>query len=221
MYGKLTALALGSLLVFAVTDTAAIEKVTIGNTKTIVRTVTGTLEKNRRRLELRDDVYHNEVIETKNESATEIIFLDETTITLGPNTRMTLDRFVFDTDPNKAAFVMTAARGALRFVSGNMPKKSYVIHTPSATIGIRGTILTIVTLPLESMGRIGVFAVNITVQKGEAEVTNCAGARILLNRPGMSTTITGSPGGACSVPTPPGKQPARFSSHLGELGPLR
>ncbi len=81
---------------------------------------------------------------------------------------MTLDRFVFDTDPNKAAFVMTAARGALRFVSGKMPKKSYVIHTPSATIGIRGTILTIVTLPLESMGRIGVFAVNITVEKGEA-----------------------------------------------------
>ena len=220
MLDKLTALALSFLLVMAVTDAVAIEKVTIGNTKTVVRTVTGTLEKDKRRIELRDDVYHNEVIETKNQSATEIIFLDETTLTLGPNARMSLDRFVYDTDPKKGTFVMTATRGAFRFVSGKMAKKAYVIHTPSATIGIRGTILSIVALPLEAFGGSGAFVVNITVEEGVAEVTNCSGERVVLDRPGMSTTITGLSGGACSAPTPPGVQPARFSSQLDSLGPL-
>lgn len=220
MFAKLIALTLGAFLLVAAADAVAVEKVTIGNTKTVVRTVTGTLEKDKRRIELRDDVYHNEVIETRNQSATEIIFLDETTLTLGPNARMSLDRFVYDTDPKKATFVMTATRGAFRFVSGKMSKKAYVIHTPSATIGIRGTILTIVALPLEAFGRSGEFAVNITIEEGAAEVTNCTGERVVLDRPGMSTTITGLSGGACSAPTPPGVQPARFSSQLDSLGPL-
>ena len=220
MHFRLTVLVSTAILLIAGAPAHAVEKTTIGNAKTIVRTVTGSFEGDLRQLTLRDDVYHNEVIETKNQSATEIIFLDETALTLGPNARMSLDRFVYDTDPKKATFVMTATRGAFRFVSGKMSKKAYVIHTPSATIGIRGTILTIVALPLEALGRSGEFAVNITVEEGAAEVTNCSGERVVLDRPGMSTTITGSPGGTCSAPTPPGIQPARFSSHLGSLGPL-
>lgn len=219
MVGTIKALVLAVALAVAGVTAHAIEKVTVGNTKTVVRTVTGTLDEDKRRLELRDDVYHNEMIETQAASATQIIFLDETTLTLGPNARMTLDRFVFDPDPKKAAFVMTAVKGAFRFVSGKLPKKSYVIHTPSATIGIRGTILTIVVLPFTRYGGNEEFVVNITVERGTAEVVNCLGERVILDHPGMSTTISGRIGGRCSAPSPPGVQPARFASYLSDFGP--
>jgi hypothetical protein len=221
MVGTIKALVLAVALAVAGVTAHAIEKVTVGNTKTVVRTVTGSIEGDLRRLKMRDDIYHNELITTGKGSATEIKFLDETTLTLGPNAEMTLDRFVFDPDPKKSAFVMTAAKGAFRFVSGKLPKKSYIIHTPSATIGIRGTILTIVALPLASLGRNGGFVVNITVESGEAEVTNCDGQRVVLDRPGMSTTISGVLGGPCSTPTSPSIQPARFATHVGVLDALR
>src|SRR5512134_1442886 len=98
---------------------AAIEnQITIGNTRVVVRTVIGNFDGDIRSLALEDDVYHNELIETEQESATKLIFLDETTLTLGPDSSVVLDRFVFDPDPSKASFVMTATKGIFRLASG-------------------------------------------------------------------------------------------------------
>ena len=116
----------------------------IGSTTVIVETVTGELEGDVRRLVLKDNVRQDEVIEAAVLSAAEIIFLDDTKISLGPNTRLTLDRFVFDPDPALGKFVMTAGKGVFRFVSGNLSKGSYVIRTPTATIGVRGTVFAVV-----------------------------------------------------------------------------
>ena len=60
----------------------AVEQATIGNATIIVKTVTGMLEGEKQRINLRDDIYHNELIETGPESASEVTFLDETTIKL-------------------------------------------------------------------------------------------------------------------------------------------
>ena len=57
----------------------------VGITSVIVKTVTGILEDDVRQLAFKDDIYHNETIETFDESATEITFLDDTLISLGPN----------------------------------------------------------------------------------------------------------------------------------------
>ncbi len=191
-------LALASLTALAVGE------VTVGNTTIVVRTVTGLFSENLRQLALKDDIYHNEVIETGADSASEIIFLDETTLSLGPDSRVTLDRFVFDPDPSRSAFVMTAAKGVMRFISGNLPTENYVIHTPVSTIGIRGTKILIVVLPDGTT--------NITIEDGFAEAFNCVGVRVDLNAPGMSTTITSRRDGTCSEPSIPGPQPPEFAA---------
>jgi hypothetical protein len=49
----------------------AIKEATIGNTTLVVKTVTGTLTEGTRTLSLKDDIYHNELIQTFEESATE------------------------------------------------------------------------------------------------------------------------------------------------------
>jgi len=156
------------------------EQVTVGNAKVVVKTVTGIFEGDLRMLKLQDDVYHNEAIETEAESATQISFVDDTTLTLGPNSKVVLDKFVYDPDPSKASFVMTATQGVFRFASGKLPKKAYKINTPAATIGIRGTVLEIAILPPGAAGGEGGRTVEILVTSGEAMVLTCHGQAITL-----------------------------------------
>ncbi len=174
----LTALLSFLLLNFA---TSAAEQITVGNAKVVVRTVIGAYEGELRELQLLDDVYHNELIETEAESATQLAFLDETTITLGPNSKIVLDRFVYDPDPSKASFVMTATEGVFRFASGKLPKSAYRINTPAATIGIRGTVLEIAVLPASTAEGEGAVAVEVRLETGEAYLTTKDGQLIRLD----------------------------------------
>lgn len=160
------------------------EPVTIGNAKVVVKTVTGTTEGGMRTLELQDDVYHNEKIQTKEESATQLLFLDETTVTLGPNSELVLDRFVYDPDPSKSTFVMTATAGVFRFASGKLPSKSYKIHTPAATLGVRGTAFEVVVARSGEKAEAQVVTVDVRVSDGEVLVAACSGEQLRLSPSG-------------------------------------
>lgn len=80
---------------------------------------------------------------TKQQSALQILLLDESVFTVGENCEMVIDRFVYDPDKKAGEMSSTIVKGAFRFMSGRIgksnPEKANVI-TPSATIGIRGTI---------------------------------------------------------------------------------
>ena len=178
------------------TQAAISDQITIGNTRVVVRTVIGTFEGDLRVLALEDDVYHNELIETEQESATKLIFLDETTLTLGPESSVVLDRFVYDPDPSKASLVMTATKGIFRFASGKLPKNAYRLHTPAATIGIRGTVLELVIAPAARAG--GQASVRIALQEGEAIVGDCRGRELIL-RAGQSIALMWNPAEPCAA----------------------
>ncbi len=212
MIKKLFAVAASGLFALVSVQAMAVEKTTIGNARTVVKTVTGTLDADLRHIQLLDDIYHNEIIETGDESATEFVFLDETKLALGPNSRLVLDRFVYDPEPGKASFIMTATAGVFRFVSGKLPKKSYEIHTPTATIGIRGTVFSFIVIPGDAEGKLAL--VNVTVEEGEAKIISCLGEQVSLVRPGASTTVSMNADGTCAAPTPPGPQPVEFARLL-------
>lgn len=171
------------------------DQISIGNTRVVVRTVIGTFEGDLRVLALEDDVYHNELIETEEESATKLTFLDETTLTLGPQSSVVLDRFVFDPDPTKGSLVMTATKGIFRFASGKLPKNAYRLHTPAATIGIRGTVLEFAIEPPDRAG--GQAIVRIALHDGQATVGDCRGAERVLQA-GDSIELTWNPAEPCA-----------------------
>ena len=170
------------------------DQITIGNTRVVVRTVIGNFEGEIRALALADDVYHNELIETEQDSATKLTFLDETTLTLGPDSSVVLDRFVFDPDPSRASFVMTATQGIFRFASGKLPKNAYRLHTPAATIGIRGTVLDLAIEPAAGPGAATV--VKIALEKGEATIDDCRGEELRLAA-GQSIELSWNPTEPC------------------------
>lgn len=118
---------------------------TIGETEAVVRTVTSQpVDAQQRRLSAQDPVFHDERIETAADSASKLRFADDTSLTVGPNSTVTLDDFVFDISGGDASMVINTTRGIARFVSGKMRKSAYTIRTPTATLGIRGTALTII-----------------------------------------------------------------------------
>ena len=89
------------------------------------------------------DVQANERVTTRADDRAHLVFLDGTSLSVGPNSVLVIDKFVFDADRKTGEMAITATRGVFRFVGGAISKTSEVqIKTPSSTIGIRGGIAT-------------------------------------------------------------------------------
>lgn len=76
------------------------------------------------------------------QSQVQVLLRDRSTFTVGPNARMTVDRFVVS-DRGGGGMTASVARGAFRFASGRSTRgpSRQAITTPVASIGVRGTIV--------------------------------------------------------------------------------
>ncbi|HXE26053.1 MAG TPA: FecR domain-containing protein [Roseiarcus sp.] len=90
-----------------------------------------------------DSVYRNEVVRTGADSTAKLVFLDSTNLGVGPISRVTLDQFVYVGESNGQKMTVNLARGIFRFTTGKLDKNAYIISTPNAAIGVRGTVLDI------------------------------------------------------------------------------
>lgn len=87
------------------------------------------------------DVQANEVITTSSNARAHLIFLDGTSLTVGPDAELTVDKFVYDPDSKKGEMAINASKGVFRLIGGRISKTSAItVTTPSATMGIRGGI---------------------------------------------------------------------------------
>lgn len=134
-------------------------------------------------------------IATGRSSALQVLLLDRTNFQLGANARITVDKFVYDPARASSAVGLSVAKGAFRFMSGKPthanPGQSS-IRTPTASIGIRGTIVE---------GAVGADAIDIAGR--EAGIPSLSGADpataslILLRGPGAGAR--GESAGAIDV----------------------
>lgn len=71
-----------------------------------------------------------------------LIFEDDTVVSLGSNSEMSIEKFLFDPVAEKLAFVAQLLQGTFSFISGQIAKLApdqVKIETPDATLGVRGT----------------------------------------------------------------------------------
>ena len=61
-------------------------------------------------------VIFNEEITTDAKGLVQILLLDGTTFTVGPNSQLTIDEFVYDPDSGDAKVVASLTKGAFRFI---------------------------------------------------------------------------------------------------------
>jgi hypothetical protein len=96
---------------------------------------------NERILKIGIDVQANEVVTTHANDRAHLVFLDGTSLTVGPNARLTVDKFVFDPNSKTGELALTPTQGVFRLVGGKISKTNPItVTTPSGTIGIRGGI---------------------------------------------------------------------------------
>lgn len=145
------------------------------------------------------NVVQDERIETDGAGLVQILLADGTTFTVGPNSSLVIDRFVYDPDANTAQVAASLSRGVFRFIGGRTSKTEggVTLNTPVGTVGIRG----------------GMADLNFTVQGGNtAQIDLLFGNEITLNgpnggdrlfQPGYSIVI-GPNGRPTVIKTPPG-----------------
>jgi len=94
------------------------------------------------------DMSADEKVTTGANDRAHLVFLDGTSLTVGPNSTVLIDKFVFDPQKKNGEMALTVGRGTMRFVGGVISKTSEVrVKTPSASIGIRGGIFTVTVSP--------------------------------------------------------------------------
>ena len=108
----------------------------------VVRNTVSQLEPKVTKIAKGDEVVRNEVVRTAADSDARFVFRDDTNLSLGPGSTLKLDRTIFD-DPKAGDIAIKLTSGTFRFVSGHSEKEAYVISTPIATVGVRGTMFDV------------------------------------------------------------------------------
>jgi hypothetical protein len=119
----------------------------VGTAVLVKPQVTGKLENEERRLETGSRVHRNELLKTGPHAQAELKLDDNTKLALGPDAELLLDEYAVGSGTGTAAIALKVLKGTLRFLTGNNASESYKIETPSATIGVQGTIFDVYVGP--------------------------------------------------------------------------
>ena len=131
-------LALALVALAPATSLAASKIGVAGQVRNQVSAITGA---DTRTLNLGNDVFAGDRVRTGQASNAQLMFLDQTNLTIGAQSDVVLDRFVFDPARGAGNVAISTTQGALRFISGSQNPNTYRVDTPLATIAIRGTLV--------------------------------------------------------------------------------
>ncbi len=151
------------------------------------------------------DIFFKDRIATKRGGSAQLTFLDRSTLSVGENSDLVIDEFVYDPGAS-GTMRATLSKGVLRFVGGDISHGGgATVNTPAVTIGIRGGIATIgyvkdgadldaiPGVPANFHG--GAIVVN---GYGQMTVRNRA-SEVVLSRPGFAVFV-GSAGESIAAP---------------------
>ena len=103
----------------------------------------------------------------------QVLLLDETVFTIGPNTELVLDDFVYDPNTDMGKINANLVKGVFRFVTGKVARKQpskMKIKLPGGWIGIRGT---------DGIVSYGGGVSSLHLHEGTVDITTDAGVKEL------------------------------------------
>jgi FecR-like protein len=166
-----------------------------------------------RRLLIGQDVIFNEHITTGASGQTQLLFLDESSMSIGPNSDLTIDQFVYDPKSGTGKLAMSATRGLLRYVGGKLSKQddAVTLRSATATLAVRGGAFIANIEPNGKTNAVFLYGKGLTIN-------GLAGGSQTVFRPGFQS-IT-NPGGPPSPPAlqPPGQLAAFIQQLDGRTG---
>lgn len=138
MRAQNVALAVIAILLFGLAASAGAQAPKIGDAQSTKNHVEGIIDGKSRDISTGAEVYSDETVRTGNTGIANLVFLDNTNLSVGPTSEVKLDKFVYDPTGSSGSVVIEATKGAFRFVTGSQDKRAYQIKTPFGTLGIRG-----------------------------------------------------------------------------------
>jgi len=91
-----------------------------------------------------EPIFLQDAIQSGPRSGMQIMLLDETVFTIGPESEMVVDEFVYDPQTNTGKVSAKITKGVFRFVTGRVARENPAdmnVKLPSGTLGVRGTIV--------------------------------------------------------------------------------
>ncbi len=177
---------------FALQAAALAEEPKIGNATATKNQVEGVIGGRNQPLSKGSEVYTNETVRTGNAGVADLVFIDNTNLSVGPTSEVKLDKFVYDPTGSSGAVVIQATKGAFRFVTGSQDKRVYEIRTPFGTLGVRGTIIEMVLKPcLPGVPR-DQCGVSLKLVEGGATFTTTNGDTVDLSQPNQVVNVNGN-----------------------------
>jgi len=147
-----------------------------------------------RTLNRRSDIYVGDHITTGNGSQLQLRMKDGAMIALGANAEFVVKAYSEAAKGDKKdEAVLSLVKGGLRTISGQIAKSTYSMSTPTATLGIRGTVFDVYV-------RDGGSTI-VILRNGQVVVNGLAGGTQILTQPGLGSVINS--GGAPSSPAAP------------------
>ena len=93
-------------------------------------------------------IYFGDTIIVKAQSNAQILLLDETALTIGEKSELTIDDFVYDPQSKVGKIVSNIKIGTVRVITGeisNQNPDNLEVNVPTGSIGARGTEFVVVT----------------------------------------------------------------------------
>jgi hypothetical protein len=97
-------------------------------------------------VKLHDELLFKDVIQTQGESRTKALFQDDSILTVGENSRVEIDEYIYNPEKNVRQTIVKLMQGQVRALVSKVFKANgsrFEIHTPSAVAAARGTYFTV------------------------------------------------------------------------------
>lgn len=135
-----------AIVVASAAPVAAQAPVAAGHVKTVSGTAVIVRDSGTTPAKAGDAIYATDTLRTAGDGAIGVTLRDDTRVSLGPNSEVKVDRYVYEPGEGGLGMVLKFVRGVAVYVSGRMSKlapDSIRLEAPSAIVGVRGTTVAI------------------------------------------------------------------------------
>jgi hypothetical protein len=131
-----------TILALALSAGAWADEAAIGYVKNVSGDASVTTAGKKQKAEVGTAVHLGSVLRTAARSSMGVTFKDETLMSFGPDTELTVDEYLYAPAQGKLKMGSKLTKGSLNYVSGVIAKlqpEAVNVTTPTGVIGVRGT----------------------------------------------------------------------------------
>ena len=148
------------------------------------------------KLNVGDSIFFGDTISASDGAKSQLMFIDQTVMTIGAKTELTIDEFIFDPAENTGKLLTTIKSGSVKILTGKISEinpKNLEVKTPAGTIGTRGTEFKASVDPETTQSKILLVGPGpnnqLELRPGSVEVSNEFGT-VTLDQPYLYTELT-------------------------------